>query len=111
LRKADRSRIGDDTEAGAVAAVPLALIERDNASLQQRIAAFEQTLSRLRDNNADLLRRSADATGHRIREVERVLARTGIDPDRLIGRFGRGGPFLPSGRQGPEARLAVSSDI
>lgn len=114
VRKPDRGvrKAGEEPDAGEKATKePLLSVERDNAALQRRIAAFEQTLARLRDNNADLLRRSSDATGQRISEVEKVLARTGIDPDRLIGRFGRGGPFVPVGRPGLEMKSAPPSDL
>lgn len=111
-RKAERKAANGSEVAALDPAVPDPMVglERDQAALQQRIASLEQMLSRLRGNNADLLKRSADAAGSRISEVEKMLARTGLDPERLLGRYGRGGPFVPS-RQVAHGHVPPPKDV
>jgi murein DD-endopeptidase MepM/ murein hydrolase activator NlpD len=68
------------------------------AKLNNRVADLENTLVALRESEKDLLQRLTDHTTARIEDLEKVLARTGVNVDRLLASADRGerqgGPFI-----------------
>ena len=80
-----------------------------SGELRERVARLAQGLEALKQSHGAFLRRSADIAAQRVGALEHVLARAGVDANRLgVGsevaaatrggrtrRFGTGGPFVP----------------
>lgn len=77
-------------------------IGEDRQLLERKVDEIQDTLNRLRTSNADFVKESVHLAGTRLKEVEKTLARVGVDPDRLIkGNRGATKPFSPYGMGGP----------
>lgn len=77
----------------------LAYSERD--SLAHRVAHLEKTLGEMERVQVAVFERFADLADEQVAEIEKELAATGLDLDKLLAkaraRFGVGGPFVPVG--------------
>lgn len=90
----------------------------DGDALRHRLADLAAALEKLRAAHGAFLRQTADITAERVGNLEKVLARTGVDAKRLAaaepagqgaagGDYGTGGPFVslsaaePRGPQEP----------
>lgn len=71
----------------------------DRERLRRRVTELETRLATLHHAQKDVVRRLTERTDDHIQEVERLIAMTGIDVDRMIETNteslpGRGGPFV-----------------
>jgi len=85
----------------AEAVAERASIENARKSMTGRVASLRQSIDEARENQISTLSRITDYTANDIRRMRRLVAATGLDPDRLLravdpGLFGTGGPFIPA---------------
>lgn len=87
--------------------------ERDG--LRARIGELEQQIAEMENTQLALFSRFSSLAKDKIAEVEKSLAKTGIDLPTLVEktnrRYGQGGPFVPDKAvKGPETPLTRSLD-
>jgi murein DD-endopeptidase MepM/ murein hydrolase activator NlpD len=68
--------------------------------LKSRINGMESRLADVRKSQRTLVSRITQSTAGDIKRLKRLIARTGLKPEKLMasvlsGRTGRGGPFIP----------------
>ena len=101
-------RIDDLRHSNASAKVEQSRLAADRASLEGQVAALEASLASYRSAQADLLQAVDEGTRDSIELVERTVARTGVNLERLLTRAGRtspsaaGGPLVLANAEGSD---------
>jgi murein DD-endopeptidase MepM/ murein hydrolase activator NlpD len=67
-------------------------LRRERDALHGRVRALEDELTAMRASQERLVENLFDRSKKGVAELERVVAMTGLDIDRMIGTKGRGGP-------------------
>ena len=67
-------------------------LRRERDALSGRVRALEDELTAMRASQERLVENLFDRSKKGVAELERVVAMTGLDIDRMIGTKGRGGP-------------------
>jgi murein DD-endopeptidase MepM/ murein hydrolase activator NlpD len=69
-------------------------LRRDRDALAGRVRALEDELTAMRASQERLVENLFDRSKKGVADLERVVAMTGLDIDRMIGTKGRGGPSV-----------------
>lgn len=76
------------------------VLEREQEALRKRLDTLERSLA----GKGELLAKLDHKTAQRIEEIEKVIAMTGLDPDKLVRRLTK------NGKGGPEETIVASTD-
>lgn len=81
--------------------------------LSEKVERLETTLASLRRSQEQVLRRVTKNTSNTVIEVEKLIAMTGLDPDKMLARLKRkdriAARTMPHGQGGPFLQLASLS--